>query len=382
MKKISKKTLIAILSVTLALVLVVGATIAYLQDATDVKTNNFVPSTIDVELTETTGDTYKIIPGTSQAKNPKVTYSTPDVPAYVFVEVTDNTNGKVIYSIASDWTQVPDYPNVYYMEVAAGNVNTTGVSVLQGDQVSYAYGLTKEEIAALGNNIHIDFKAYIIQKEPFNAPTPAWEELVTPGSFQPTTTVTNADELATALAMGGTVVLGDDIVVDEPLVVTGNATIDLNGHDIKNTEDLWDKVPGSWSLISVQGGTLTINGNGEVKAKADDCYAADVRDGGHLIINGGTFNGNIHAVYVYNGSLVINGGSFDIQQLYSATQPYDFVINCYDANYNNGTAGYVINGGTFYNFDPSNSHSEPGGTHSFVGDGYTVTESNGWYTVH
>ena len=97
MKKISKKTLITIISVTLTVALAVGATFAYLQDASNEKVNIFKKSRISVDLIEDHQQTpaYKIIPGQTAWKDPKVLYDTPDVDAYVFVKVTDETDGLV-----------------------------------------------------------------------------------------------------------------------------------------------------------------------------------------------------------------------------------------------------------------------------------------------
>ena len=61
------------------------------------------------------------------------------------------------------------------------------------------------------------------------------------------------------------------------------------------------------------------------------------------------------------------------------------MLNCYDANYKNGTAKIIVKGGTFVNFNPANNAAEGAGT-NFVAEGYSVikeTQANGdvWYTV-
>lgn len=127
---------------------------------------------------------------------------------------------------------------------------------------------------------------------------------------------------------------------------------------------------------------------GNFKAKKDDCYAADVYDKtAKLVIKGGNFIGNVTAVYVFEGELVIEGGFFDIQQLNSnnVQDGYGVLINCYDANFKNGTAKVTITGGTFVNFNPADNKAEGAGT-NFVPEGYHVEsedKGNGivWYTV-
>ena len=142
----------------------------------------------------------------------------------------------------------------------------------------------------------------------------------------------------------------------------------------------------NWSLVSAQNGAnLTITGNGTFAAKANDCYAVDVQDGSTVTITSGTFNGNIHAVYVLEGTAIIQGGFYSVQQKYPDSAKADeFVLNCYDANRANGTAKIIVTGGTFVNFNPAACQAE--GAHTnFVADGYkVVTEPHGtdtWYTV-
>lgn len=165
-------------------------------------------------------------------------------------------------------------------------------------------------------------------------------------------------------AIENTVVkLTGDIVVTESTIVSKNITVDLNGYTVKNTEDIWNESAKSWSLISVRdGGILTLldssdAGTGTLLAKENDCFAVDVRNGGMLIIEGGTYIGNISSVYVHTGIAYINGGYYKIQQTSSANG-YGETINCYDANFKNGTAKVIISGGSFYNFDPANA-AEP-----------------------
>lgn len=154
-----------------------------------------------------------------------------------------------------------------------------------------------------------------------------------------------------------------DVVVPETTTVSKNITIDLNGCAIKNTEDIWNADTKSWSLISVRnGGILTLldssdAGTGTLLAKENDCFAVDVRNGGMLIIEGGNYIGNISSVYVHTGTAYINGGYYKVQQTSSANG-YGETINCYDANFKNGTAKVIISGGSFYNFDPTDA-AEP-----------------------
>ena len=190
------------------------------------------------------------------------------------------------------------------------------------------------------------------------------------------TTNYNLGALYTASQIGGAVTLSDNVDFDRTIAVQPGKTmsVNLNGKTVKNTTDLWENpsVPNSWSLFSVRGtdSKLTLSGDGEVIAKANDCYAVDVQDGGHLVIDGGHYNGNIHAVYVLEGVAEIKGGTFEVQQKYPDAEKADeFVLNCYDANRRNGTAKIIVTGGTFIGFNPGDCKAEGNGT-NFVASGY------------
>ena len=190
------------------------------------------------------------------------------------------------------------------------------------------------------------------------------------------TTNYNLGALYTASQIGGAVTLSDNVDFDRTIAVQPGKTmsVNLNGKTVKNTTDLWENpsVPNSWSLFSVRGtdSKLTLSGDGEVIAKANDCYAVDVQDGGHLVIEDGHYNGNIHAVYVEEGTAEIKGGTFEVQQKYpDADKADEFVLNCYDANRKNGTAKIIVTGGTFIGFNPGDCKAEGNGT-NFVAPGY------------
>lgn len=190
------------------------------------------------------------------------------------------------------------------------------------------------------------------------------------------TTNYNLGALYTASQIGGAVTLSDNVDFDRTIAVQPGKTmsVNLNGKTVKNTTDLWENpsVPNSWSLFSVRGtdSKLTLSGDGEVIAKANDCYAVDVQVGGHLVIEDGHYNGNIHAVYVEEGTAEIKGGTFEVQQKYpDADKADEFVLNCLDENYKNGTAKIIVTGGTFIGFNPGDCKAEGNGT-NFVAPGY------------
>lgn len=195
--------------------------------------------------------------------------------------------------------------------------------------------------------------------------------------------IKNVESLKALFATGGSATLSEDLVVNEPILVATGAevTLDLNGKTVTNTEDLWDEATEKYSIFEVAGGALTLKGDGTVKAKENDCYALLVSDGGHLIIEDGTYVGNIDALHVYEGLAEIKGGSYSIQQLCSLTghDPYDFVLNCKNENYAAGKANIIVTGGSFQGFDPANAKSDDAA--SYLAPGYISVETNGVWTV-
>ena len=175
---------------------------------------------------------------------------------------------------------------------------------------------------------------------------------------------------STFAALKAAVANGQSVDAEKTLVLSGgqSETLNLGDLSISNKNDIWSD--SDWSLLSVrENSSLTIT-SGAYIAKANDCYAVDVQDGGHLVIEGGHYNGNIHAVYVLEGVAEIKGGTFEVQQKYPDAEKADeFVLNCYDANRENGTAKIIVTGGTFIGFNPGDCKAEGNGT-NFVAPGY------------
>lgn len=191
--------------------------------------------------------------------------------------------------------------------------------------------------------------------------------------------VSNYTELVNALKGDKNIVkLTENINLTSALVVNRTVTLDLNGKTISNTADLWDTTTHTYALITVrEGGNLTVTGNGTMDAKENDCFVFNVLDGAKLTVENGTFKGNISALQVQEGSAYVKGGSWSIKQLTTspANKEYDFMLNCIDANYQEGTAKIIVTGGTFAHFNPAQNLAEsnlPNYT-NFVLEGY---ESN------
>lgn len=145
-----KKTWLLMVSLLLAAVCIIGGTLAWLTASTDAVTNTFTTSNITITLTETTGSNYKMVPGYTINKDPKVTVKAGSEECYLFVklEKSSNFDDFLTYEMADGWTQLADGSDVYYRVVRAENMGND-YSVLKGNQVSVKDTVTKETMNGL-----------------------------------------------------------------------------------------------------------------------------------------------------------------------------------------------------------------------------------------
>ena len=213
--------------------------------------------------------------------------------------------------------------------------------------------------------------------------------------------VKTAEGLKEAFANGGVIAVANDVAVVPAVsdttvstlvaqaTVTADTTLDLAGKawGVDASAAGEDYGRASILLLAVTNGTLTVTGNGVMNCEAgnNQVYGINV-NGGHVVIENGTFYGAMTAIQVQKGTLEIKGGFFDMAPTCKAAVPQyaKYMVNCIDSAWKNGTASISITGGTFVNFDPS-ANPEGEGT-SYVADGYKVVserQTNGevWYTV-
>lgn len=177
-----KKTLALLLSLVLVFGVIAGGTLAWLIDKTDPVVNTFTYGNINITLTESTGNNYKIIPGKDITKDPKVTVKATSEACWLFVEVKEEGTfvaDKVTYSIADGWTKgdgtkIP--ANVYYREVGAVTADTD-FSVLKDNKITVKDTLTKEDIKDITTNPTLTFTAYACQKDGINDAPTAWAKI-------------------------------------------------------------------------------------------------------------------------------------------------------------------------------------------------------------
>lgn len=182
-----KKTIAGIMAFVLLIGAGVGVTLAYLSDRTSDVVNTFTVGKVDIDLYEhdlkTDGtldqdkkvlgvDTYKIVPGSDQSKDPTVEVIANSEPCYVFVKITetDNSDPKYVdWAInETNWTALgTSYPGVYYKTIDSIPATNVVLTVLADNKVTYPATLTNAQLKAVSDRDKeptLTFTAYAVQK--------------------------------------------------------------------------------------------------------------------------------------------------------------------------------------------------------------------------
>lgn len=192
-------------------------------------------------------------------------------------------------------------------------------------------------------------------------------------------TYTYPNELGTSLTslLGnyGTVKLGEDATITRygPGVTAKNTvTLNLNNHNLTST------AASSYGAIMARGTQqITIGGKGTIDAGDGICIEANgtatLDPIATINLTGSTTTYRTNRpggelIYCYVGTINITNGIF------RNDGESNYTLNCYDVNYQNGTAKIIVTGGKFYDFNPADNSAE--GEHtSFVPEGYHVETS-------
>lgn len=188
----------------------------------------------------------------------------------------------------------------------------------------------------------------------------------------------------TLMNNNGTVKLSDDVETGRfgPGITAKNTVkLNLNSHNLT----ISGLTISSTQPAIMSRGTeeITIYGKGIVDAGQGICIEANGKDsvinltGSTTIYQTDRPNGEL--VYCYSGTINITNGTFK-------NNGSAYLLNCYDANYKNGTAKIIVTGGKFYDFNPADNSAE--GEHTnFLAEGYhvetsTVVEEEVEHTVY
>ena len=181
------------------------------------------------------------------------------------------------------------------------------------------------------------------------------------------------NENSSKLGGVGEMILDEDITrtssIVAPLAPAYDAVWNLNGHNITV-----EGKPKSGVYLNRYASNLEVKGEGVIRAEGSYGLWNNGTTGKIIINDDVTIEAQTHAVYAEKGVIEINGGTFKLTNWADAEKDVNgnlkFLINCYDANYKNGSANIIVKGGKFYDFNPAESYGEPNGPVSFVAEGY------------
>ena len=209
---------------------------------------------------------------------------------------------------------------------------------------SYKVGLEKDAVAQIGNN------KYTTLQDAFQAATKG-----------------DTVKLLTDVHTNGTDSYDARLMIRVPI------TLDFNEHTIYSPDNMGNNNT-NFVALNVAADTTLKATTGGIDTGKNGGYAINVYKGAKLTIDGGKYYGGGTAVQVQKGELTINNGYFDAEA-FSGSYGYNFIINCIDSAYKDGTAKVAIKGGYFAHFDPANNKAEGAGT-NFVADGYVAATSD------
>lgn len=162
----NRRIVLTALLVVLVAALSIGGTIAWLTATSGSVTNTFTTSDINITLAETTGTSYKMIPGYTITKDPKVTVKANSEKCYLFVKVEESNNFGTFmtYTMATGWNRLEAGSNVYYRTVESDTSDQV-FDVIMDDEVTVNDTVTKAEMNDLTDATRptLTFTAYATQ---------------------------------------------------------------------------------------------------------------------------------------------------------------------------------------------------------------------------
>ena len=395
-RKSTKRALLgSVMAMVLCLAMLVGATFAWFTDTASTGVNKIQAGNLDVQLVDENGNSLEgktlefkkaanAAEGEAVLWEPGCTYELPAVYvknngnlALKYKVAITGINGSAKLNEVIDWT------------INDADINLTEMQLKAGEEGA-AFTIKGHMQESAGNdymNESIDGIAITVYATQDTVESDSFTNQYDENATYP---VANVTELKEALTNGGVVAVTEDIKTNNiedtaaaRIVISQPTTLNLE-KKIITPDDMGKNNVNFCALIVDADTTINAGKDGGIDTGVNGGYGINVRNGATLTINGGYYYGGGTAVQVQKGTLIINGGTFACEPYSNPTYGYNFLINCLDSAYKNGTAKVIINGGTFVNFDPSNCTAE--GAHTnFVADGYkVVSEAHGtdtWYTV-
>ena len=367
-RKSTKRALLgSVMAMVLCLAMLVGATFAWFTDTASTGVNKIQAGNLDVQLVDENGNSLEgktlefkkaanAAEGEAVLWEPGCTYELPAV--YV------KNNGKLALKYKVAITGINGSAKLN--EVIDWTINDADLSA----DHSLSAGATSEALTIKGHMQESAGNDYMNESIDGIAITVyATQDTVESDSFNSTYDesatypVANVTELKEALTNGGVVAVTEDIKTNNiedtaaaRIVISQPTTLNLE-KKIITPDDMGKNNVNFCALIVDADTTINAGENGGIDTGVNGGYGINVRKGATVTINGGYYYGGGTAVQVQEGTLVINGGTFACEP-FGDPYGYNFLINCADSAYKNGTAKVIIQGGTFINFDPSNNSAE------------------------
>ena len=135
-----------------------------------------------------------------------------------------------------------------------------------------------------------------------------------------------AEMLAAAAMFGGEVTLTENVVLNQPLDVKSNMTLNLGGKKLEGVINVNEA-----AKLTVNNGTI-VNG---------DKSMSGITSNGDLTLNDVTIESARHAVRIESGNVVINGGEYKVNPKSKST------LHALNVGDNNTVANVTIKGGKF-----------------------------------
>lgn len=174
-----KKHLFLILAAVLVLSATIGGTMAWLSDETEAVQNVFTVGNIDITLAESENLNFKMVPGSTIDKDPKVTVKGGSEACWLFVKIdeTANLDNFISYTVAAGWTALSGQNNVYYRTVDF-SASEQVYNVLKDDNVIVLEDVTKTMMDGLNvpdaTQPTLTFTAYAVQQANIDTVAEAW----------------------------------------------------------------------------------------------------------------------------------------------------------------------------------------------------------------
>lgn len=173
--KENKRIMIIICATTLIASICAGTTVALLTAVSGPVENVFTIGNIDLELAETTGNSYKMIPGHSIKKDPTVTVKTGSEDCWLFIKIdkTEGFDNYFSYQLEDGWTHLGGFDGVYYRSIVNVKTNVS-FNILKNNSITVRDDLTEEKMSAITSQPQIVFTAYAVQSYTVETAAEAW----------------------------------------------------------------------------------------------------------------------------------------------------------------------------------------------------------------